>query len=149
MNSTKTTAPPALVIRHTFKAPRERVFTAFTDAAQIQRWMGPPGTDIRSTSFDARESGAYHITFASENYPEMTVRGIVTALRKPEHLAYTWRWEEDDAADEYDTFISIDFIDHGNDTEMIFTHDGFRAADSRERHNAGWIGSFAKIDGLL
>jgi glutathione S-transferase len=146
VNITKT---PTITIRRTFNAPRERVFSAFTDAAVLERWMGPPGSSITHASFDAREGGSYRLTFNSPEYGEMTAKGIVTALRRPEHLAYTWRWEEDDAADEHDTSVRIDFIDRGDQTEMLFTHDGFATEESRDRHELGWNGALSKIDSVL
>jgi uncharacterized protein YndB with AHSA1/START domain len=149
MNSTKADASPALTIRRTFNAPRERVFTAFTDAALLQRWMGPPGSSASNVSFDARVGGEYRVTFTSPAYGEMTAKGVITALRRPEHLAYTWLWEEDDAADEHATSVRIDFIDRGNQTELIFVHDGFVSAESRDRHELGWSGAFAKIEAVL
>ena len=149
MNSTKTGAAPALTIRRTFNAPRERVFTAFTDAALLERWMGPPGTTASNVAFDARVGGEYRVTFTSPTYGEMTAKGVITAIRRPEHLEYTWRWEEDDVADERDTAVRIDFIEHGEQTEVLFVHDGFANEESRDRHELGWSGAFAKIDGVL
>jgi uncharacterized protein YndB with AHSA1/START domain len=149
MNSTKTDTTPTITIRRTFNAPRERVFTAFTDAATLQRWMGPPGSSPSNLTFDARVGGEYRITFNSPEYGEMTVKGVITALRRPEHLAYTWRWEEDDVADEHDTSVRIDFIERGNQTEMLFVHDGFVNEESRDRHELGWSGALAKIDTVL
>ena len=150
MTNTTQTAGPTLTIRRTFKAPRERVFTAFTDADMMLRWMGPPGTSVTNVSFDAREGGTYRITYqSSETYGEMTAKGTITTLRRPEYLAYTWRWEEDDAKDEHDTSVRIEFFDRGNETEMLFVHDGFVDDESRDRHEAGWSGSFAKIDAVL
>ena len=147
MSETATT--PTLTIRRTFNAPRDRVFTAFTDAGTIRRWFGPPDSTIADATFDARVGGAYRIVMQSPNYGEMVVKGIVTALRRPEHLAYTWRWEEDDAATEHETFVRIDFIDHGATTEMLFVHEGFADEASRDRHQMGWDGAFGKIDTVL
>jgi len=34
-------APPALQMKRTFQAPRERVFRAWTDPEELARWFGP------------------------------------------------------------------------------------------------------------
>jgi uncharacterized protein YndB with AHSA1/START domain len=146
---TNTSTSPSLTINRTFKAPRERVFAAFTDAETMQRWMGPPGSIVTHASFDARVGGEYRITFSSPNYGEMTVKGTITAMQAPSHLAYTWRWEENNPGEEHDTLVTIDFIDHGAETEMHMVHEGFTDDESRDRHIHGWEGAFSKIDTVL
>ena len=73
------------------------------------------------------------------------VRGTITDYRKPQRLAYTFRWEEDDPQLERDTFVSIDFIDRGAATEIVLKHEGFRDEQSRDRHEAGWNGCFEQL----
>jgi uncharacterized protein YndB with AHSA1/START domain len=149
MSSATETAATTLTIRRTFKAPRERVFAAFTDADMMMRWMGPPGTTVTAIAFDAREGGAYRIAYQSERMGDMVAKGTIVTLRAPEYLAYSWRWEEDDVNDEHDTSVRIEFIDRGNETEIVFVQDGFASEESRDTHTMGWSGAFTKIDGVL
>jgi uncharacterized protein YndB with AHSA1/START domain len=142
-------AAPALTIRRTFNAPRERVFTAFTTSALLHEWFGPPGTAVGAVTFDARQGGRYHIEMKNSEGEDFNVAGVITEYRAPERLAYTFRWEEDDPKDEFDTFVSIDFIARGNQTEMVFTHEGLASEASRERHEEGWNGTFANLEALL
>ena len=46
MSETTAATVPAIFIRRTFKAPRERVFAAWTDVAQLLAWFGPPGAPV-------------------------------------------------------------------------------------------------------
>jgi glutathione S-transferase len=149
MTNTAKTASPTLTIRRTFNASRERVFHAFIDASTLGRWMGPAGSQVSEATFDAREGGTYRFVFNSPKYGTMAVKGIVSALRPPEYLAYTWRWEEDDASLERDTFVYVDFVAQGAATEVILTHDGFEDEASRDRHVMGWEGALGNIEAVL
>jgi len=149
MTDTQTAAVPTLVIRRTFNAPRERVFAAWTTGDLLRVWFGPPGTTTHEATFDAREGGTYRIAMTASNGEPFNARGTVTEYRKPERLAFTFRWEEDDPAQERDTSVSIDLHAAGDRTEMVFTHTGFTDAASRDRHNEGWNGSFNRMNNAL
>jgi uncharacterized protein YndB with AHSA1/START domain/predicted enzyme related to lactoylglutathione lyase len=146
MSTTGTATVPKLIIRRTFNAPRERVFAAWTDAQVLRAWFGPPGTTVTETAFDARAGGRYRLAMTSSGGEAFVVRGVVSEFRKPERLAFSFRWEEDDPNLERDTFVTIDFIDQGERTEMLFTHEGFSDEASRGRHEQGWNGSFDQLE---
>ncbi|MDY0908033.1 SRPBCC family protein [Microbacterium sp. CFBP9034] len=61
-----TTDPEALTmtLRAEFDAPRERVWEAFTDPRQLERFWGPPGYPATFTAFDPVVGGhaRYHMT---------------------------------------------------------------------------------------
>jgi uncharacterized protein YndB with AHSA1/START domain len=144
MNETQTTLP-ALTIKRTFNAPRERVFDAFITPNAIRDWFGGPGSNVSDVTFDARDGGRYRILMKNSAGEDFNVGGTITEFRKPERLAYTFRWEEDDPQTERDTFITIDFIARGNQTEMIFTHEGLASETSRDNHTKGWNSGFDKL----
>lgn len=148
MSDTQTTVP-ALTIKRTFDAPRERVFNAFTNASRLREWFGPPGVAVGEVTFDPRDGGRYRILMKNSKGEDFNVGGVITEFREPERLAYTFRWEEDDPQTERDTFITIDFIARGNQTEMVFTQEGFAAEASRDGHADGWKGSFANLAELV
>lgn len=150
MSNTTQATGPSLTIRRTFKAPRERVFAAFTDPAILVRWLGPDDDITMSDiAFDARVGGALRFVYNSPRMGEMVAKGIVTALRRPEHLAYTWSWEEDDAADEHESAIRVDFIAHGDETEVHFVHENLKSVESRDRHEGGWTSALDNLARLF
>ncbi len=87
-----TEAAPALTIRRTFNAPRERVFAAFTTPDLVRAWFGPPGCTLGAVEFDARTGGRYRIEMRSPDGDAYNVRGVISEFRPPEFLAYTFRW---------------------------------------------------------
>jgi uncharacterized protein YndB with AHSA1/START domain len=138
MSDAQTAAVPALVIRRTFNAPRERVFAAWTSAELLRRWFGGPEMTVGEVAFDARGGGRYRIAMTASDGEEFNVGGVITEFRAPERLAYSFRWEEDDPQTEHDTFVSIDFIDREGQTEVVLTHTSLASEASRERHAGGW-----------
>jgi len=149
MSNTQTSTVPALVIKRTFNAPRERVFQAMTSVELLRQWFGPPDHTLGEVTFDARNGGRYRIAMKNPDGEDFNVGGVITEFRAPERLAYSFTWEEDDKSTEHDTFITIDFIERGNQTEMIFTHENLASDESRERHSQGWNSLFARLEALL
>jgi uncharacterized protein YndB with AHSA1/START domain len=149
MSNTRGAVGPSLTIRRTFNAPRERVFAAWTQPEELKNWFGPPGFTIPELAMDVRTGGKYRIVMVSPEGEKHIVDGVFSEVRKPERLAYTWRWEEDDGSKARDTFVTIEFHDKGKETEMVFTHEGFASEESRENHNKGWTGIFEKLAAYL
>ena len=147
--STTDAAVAALTISRTFNAPRARVFAAFTESALISRWFGPPGSVVTDVACDAREGGHYRVVMTSSDGEPFNVGGTFTTYRPIEKLAYTFRWEEEKPEEERDTFVTIDFIDLGSKTEIHFRQENFANNESRNAHNAGWAGTFDRLDTIL
>jgi glutathione S-transferase len=149
VSDTQTAAVPALTIKRTFDAPRERVFSAFTNVDLLRQWFGAPRMEVGEVTFDARNGGRYRIAMKAPDGEEYNVGGVISEFRAPEHFAYTFRWEEDDKSSERDTFVSFDFIDRGKQTEMVMTHSNLASEPSRESHASGWNSALDKLDTVL
>jgi uncharacterized protein YndB with AHSA1/START domain len=50
----------AFFITRVFKAPRERVWQAWSDAASLQQWWGPEGCTVEALRFEFRPGGFFH-----------------------------------------------------------------------------------------
>jgi uncharacterized protein YndB with AHSA1/START domain len=139
MNQTPTpVAVPAIVLRRTYAAPRQRVFDAWTTPALAARFLGPPGGTTPDVAMDARTGGTYRIVFVRADGERLPVGGTYREVLPPERIVMTWRWEEDDAADEYDSLVTLEFNEVADGTEVVLTHAHIASAKSRERHEEGW-----------
>jgi uncharacterized protein YndB with AHSA1/START domain len=148
MHETQLSAAPTLTIRRTFAAPRARVFAAWADIQMLRQWFPPEGR-LLDARWEPREGGTYRLTMQFPSGEEMAVGGTFSEIRAPERLAFTFRWEEDDPAEESDTFVTVELLDKGSETEMIFTQKGFRDETSRDKHVGGWTMGFDNIDRVL
>lgn len=140
-----------LVVTRTFDAPREAVFKAWTDPAQIARWIGPRSVKAEVKQMDARPGGAYRIAMHGQSGAINIVAGVYREVVPPERLVFTWAWEDDGAAHKkgHETVITITFKAVGRKTEMTLRHERFDNKASRDSHGQGWAGSFDKLADLL
>jgi uncharacterized protein YndB with AHSA1/START domain len=138
MSDTKTSTVPALVIRRTFKAPRERVFAAWTQPELIKKWFGPHNFTPAEASVDLRVGGAYRIVMIAPDGDRNIAKGVFNEVLVPERIACSWRWEEDSPEQEHDTLLTVEFHARGNETELVLTHEKLASDESRGRHEHGW-----------
>jgi uncharacterized protein YndB with AHSA1/START domain len=85
---TANTADREIVITRTLRAPRERVFDAFTDPARIASWWGPNGFSVVTASMEARPGGSWRFDMTG---PDGTVWPNVidyVEVVRPERLVY-------------------------------------------------------------
>lgn len=86
---TDTTIDQDFVITRLLKAPRARVWKAYSEADQLEQWWGPKDAAIRVLKLDFRPGGMFH--YAMEFQPGQAVYGrfIYGLIRPPERLEYT------------------------------------------------------------
>lgn len=131
------TTVPALVMRRVFEAPRERVYEAWTDPHLAAQFLGP--CEIGATvEMDVRIGGAYRIVMHHTEGEDWAVGGTFREVLPPQRLSMTWRWEEDDPNDEYESLVTVELFDRNGKTELVLTHEYLADVESRERHTTGW-----------
>ena len=142
----------ALVITRSFDAPRERIFDAWLDPAQIAKWIGPRSIRAETLESSAKVGGLYRIHMrGTDGSDGPIVSGVYREIVRPERLVFSWAWEtahsQGMAGDE--TVVTLIFRERGGKTEMILRHEGFATKESRDSHDKGWNGSFDKLAELL
>jgi len=156
----KAAQEPVATLRVTrvIKAPRERVFAAWTTPEDIHQWFGPATCRVLSAQIDLRVGGEYRFRVNSPGCAEenavsnpaeniMEVCGVYREIKKPSRLVYTWSWEP--KAEFGDSIVTVDFIDKEGFTEVQLTHDKLPSVDSREKHGHGWNGCLDKLEVLM
>ena len=141
-----------LVITRSFDAPRERVFDAWLDPAQIGKWIGPRNIRAEVMESTQKVGGGYRINMrGTDGSDGPIIAGIYREIVRPERLVFTWAWQTGHSqgmpGDE--TIITLTFKERGGKTEMTLRHEGFPTKESRDSHNQGWNGSFDKLAELL
>ncbi len=132
-------AVPALVITRTYQASRERIFSAWTDPAQLARWFMPAPGFKPEVQADSHVGGSYRIRMQNPNGSIHTALGQYKELVPPSKLVMSWAWEENDSAN--GSVLTIELRDLGNSsTELTLTHAQLPTEESRQRHEQGWTG---------
>jgi len=77
-----------ITITRVFDAPRELVWKAWTEPAQLARWWGPRGwsNPLETITMDVRPGGAFHVTSVSDEGAEMSSQGVFREVVEPERL---------------------------------------------------------------
>jgi uncharacterized protein YndB with AHSA1/START domain len=132
-----------LVMTRVFDAPRQRVFDAWKNVDQLQRWWGCRMTTKVEAKMDFRPGGAFahkmHITGAGE----MVYTGAYDEIIEPEMITYHANFGP------LTSRITVEFIEQGSHTKMILTQEGFPSADLCPIVSEGFTAAFDKLDRLL
>jgi len=75
---------------------------------------------------------------------EVEVGGEYLAIRRPDHLAFTWEILDEPGAEPHITVVRVDFIDQGASTELVLEHrrlSNGRAVDM----DVGWSNTFDSL----
>jgi uncharacterized protein YndB with AHSA1/START domain len=139
---------PALVIRRTLKASPQRVYEAWTQPSLATEFLCPQDVSVDDVSLDVRVGGAYHIAMRVSNGEVWTVRGVYQDVQPGKRLSMTWKWDEDNPAQEQETLLTIDLAPHGSGTELTLTHERFTSEESRSNHEEGWNSMLDKMETL-
>lgn len=132
------------------RAPREKVFDAFTTQAGLAAWMGPRGMKVRSAQADPRVGGAWRVEMQSRDGSTLVVGGHYQQLQRPSRLVYSWKWEgEQSPMPRLETLVEVNLAEKDGGTEMHMTHSGFPAAAAREGHQQGWVSTFNRLNDYL
>ncbi len=143
-----TTLPTTLMMKHTFKAPIERVFEAWS-TPEIMREFMCPGEITTQAQADPRVGGSYRIVMHKPDGEELVAYGTYRELTRPTRIVCTWQWEEDDPALAKETLLTLDFAPRGTETELTLTHENFRDATQRDNHAGGWEDIMEKLERVL
>jgi uncharacterized protein YndB with AHSA1/START domain len=152
-------AVPDLMLSQTrvIRAPRERVYEAWTNPEIMMQWIGPSTMVCPKVTLDVRVGGAYRIAFAPRDATSTAQEktcddggsvavGHYTQLVPNELLQFTWgsSWQPGE-----ETVVTFMLKDVPGGTELTLIHENFLTEASRDGHNTGWAGSFDKLAALL
>lgn len=141
-------APLELIVNRTFNAPRDRVFRAWTEAAELDRWFSPDPSFTVRTSVDLRVGGAYRIEMIQPDGKVHSASGVYREIRHPDRLVFTWKTEGGACVVE-DTVVTIEFFEVDGKTQVTLTHQNFSSEEARARHEHGWNGCFDHLESVL
>ena len=79
----------------------------------------------------------------------MCCRGEYRELVPGKRVVFTWKWDDDEAWENYDSVVSVDFADRDGGTELTLTHVKLPSEESRDRHNHGWNSVLDRLEKSL
>jgi uncharacterized protein YndB with AHSA1/START domain len=136
-------------INRVFDAPRELVWRAWVDPAQLTRWYGPRGvsTPREGITVDLRPGGAWSaLMINDETGEEYPSGGEYVEVAEPERLVFTWG---DPADPSSMTRCEVELAERGGKTEMSFRQTGLTDLHRRSGVHEGWSSALDKMTELL
>ena len=143
MKTIETTEP--LVISRLIKAPRERVFEAWT-TPELAQWLCPGERRVVSSKVDPRVGGSYAIHLETDDGP-VTFGGTYLEIHKPAQIVFSWNIG--DCLPEYAGHVSqvtVDLVEEKGGTRLTLTHEGLPNAEVAGKHANGWNGSLDNLE---
>jgi uncharacterized protein YndB with AHSA1/START domain len=74
------------VTSRVFDAPRERVWKAWTDAAELKKWWGPSGFKVHTAKVDLRPDGMFLYGMSAPDGTETWGRFVYREIAAPKKL---------------------------------------------------------------
>ena len=129
-----------LTIRRLIDAPRERVWRAWTDPADLKQWWSPV------LEADVRAGGAWKAEVVSPDGTKSWSHGTYLTVDPTKQVSYTFEW---DATDTAPTTVIISLADNGESCEMTVHQTGFATEGDRDGHIPGWNTAFDELERFL
>ena len=122
--------PRSIVGTRVFDAPRDLVFSAFTDAKHLAQWFGPNGFTTTTSAFDFRPGGVWRFVMHGPDGRDYQNRVTFDEIVRPERIVYHHGGGEDVESVLFRTTITLE--DLGGKTRLTWRGD-FPTAAERDR----------------
>lgn len=110
------TTETSLILRRTFKASRERVWRAFTDAEELEQWFVPDGMSAEVEANELEAGGAMTITW-TDGERRIENAGYYVEIVEHERLVTGEEIEEGELS------VTYEFRDVDGGTEVVITQE--------------------------
>jgi uncharacterized protein YndB with AHSA1/START domain len=112
--------PKDLTFSRTLKAPRAKVFAAFTQAEHLVHWWAPKPFTTHNCKVDLRPGGEWTYTFRSPGGTEHDCRAVYEAVEPPQKLVIVQAVPGPDGKPFFKIRQTIAFQEKGNETTLSF-----------------------------
>ena len=115
-------------------APCEIVFEAWIDPKGIREWMCPGDVLSAEATLDVRVGGSFRLVMKSKDNDHVHI-GTYQVVEPPVKLVFTWAGAENPGDT---TLVTVEIFPHGDESELVLTHERFPQADVAQRYENGW-----------
>ncbi len=140
--------PNTVKIHRIIKAPPERVYKAFTDAAAMAKWIAPNGFTCTVHNMDVRIGGTFKMSFANfATGHSHSFGGEYLELKPNEKLRYTDQFDDPNLPGVLTVTVLLKAVSCG--TELNVTQDGIPDVIPLEMCYLGWQNSVRQLMELV
>ncbi|OWQ85138.1 polyketide cyclase [Roseateles aquatilis] len=140
--------PFTIRLHRVIKAPPERVFRAFTDAAAMCKWLPPHGFTGTMHHMDARPGGSWRMSFTNLSAGgQHSFGGEYLDFEPGAKLRYTSRFDDPNLPGDMITTVELQAVFCG--TEMQVTQEGIPDLIPSQACYLGWQESLTLLTQLV
>ncbi len=132
----------SLFIQRLIPAPPERVFDAWTNSDELQKWWGPKDVRCLSAEIDLRLGGQYRIANELPDKTVIWITGEFEVIERPHLLIYTWMIESTSPATER---VTVQFEKYHQGTMISLKHELIPTAELCDQHQLGWHSCLSEL----
>lgn len=159
--ATNRSVEQGVVITRIIDAPREDVFSAWTEPEQVKEWWGPTGFTTPFCEIDLRVGGVFHSCMRSPEGRDYCGKGIFQEIKPPERLVFTDTFVDKQGnqvpATYYDMsesfpdelLIRVTFEELDGKTKLTLEHIGLPPGEDRDMAEEGWSESLDRLEDYL
>ncbi len=125
------TDPRSIIGTRVFAAPRDRVFSAWTDPKHLAQWWGPNGFTTTTYSFEFRPGGVWRFVMHGPDGHDYQNRITFDEIVAPERIVY--RHGGGDDVEPVQFIQTVIFEDLGNGQTRMTWRGKFPSAEDRAR----------------
>nr|WP_297524681.1 SRPBCC family protein [uncultured Roseateles sp.] len=140
--------PFTIRLHRVLKAPPERIYRAFTDAAAMCKWLPPHGFTGTMHHMDPKVGGTWRMSFSNLSAGgSHSFGGEYLELEPGKKLRYTSRFDDPNLPGEMTTTIELSAVFCG--TDMQVTQDGIPDVIPSQACYLGWQESLTLLAQLV
>jgi uncharacterized protein YndB with AHSA1/START domain len=148
-----------IVITREFNAPRDVLWTAWTDAKYIEKWFGPRGFTTRVVRNEIEAGGTTDYIMIGPDGTEYPAKGVIKEIDPPSRIVSTDEFgeeyqEKNPSLDLPQGMIVTCLFDEVADRTRLTIRIAHKSQADRAKHEkmgvvAGWSSSLDKLEELL
>ncbi|MGK0184665.1 MAG: hypothetical protein ACI9R3_000439 [Verrucomicrobiales bacterium] len=96
---------------------------------------------------DFRVGGTYLLRVTTGSIGEVEVTGEYQEIERPNHLSFTWRWQNNPEVNSADSVVELRFTPQPDGGSLLKLRQvGIEVDETRAHHGEGWNGAFDKLE---
>jgi uncharacterized protein YndB with AHSA1/START domain len=149
MSGTSVNVIPAVKVNRTLSVPREKIFQAWMNNDEIKNWFLPAeGYSVIFAEVNPRKNTRFRISLKDTDGNQHIFGGVLQQTVFPEKLDFTWA-SNGGGTQQQKSFVTIDFIEKGTQTEVKLIHKNFPNEEMREGYSKSWNYILDQLDKYL
>lgn len=97
-----------LEITRVIKAPRERIYAAWTNSAELRKWFGPEKVETRDLIAETYAGGKFQWDLTNSDGEQMTMLGEFRELQPGKRIVFTWQWQNDEDWQDQISIVTVE-----------------------------------------